>query len=55
VVLPLSIFCGESRLLVLWCVGDMCDIVGSDEDCGRSRIPNAEDRGWSSTGWVLGD
>jgi hypothetical protein len=27
---------------------------GSDEDCGRSRRPSAEERGWSSTGQVLG-
>jgi hypothetical protein len=36
--------CGESRLLVLWCVGDRCDMVGSDEDHDRSRRPGAEDR-----------
>jgi hypothetical protein len=28
--------------------------VGSDEDNGRSRRPGAEERGWSSTGQVLG-
>jgi hypothetical protein len=28
--------------------------VGSDEDQGRSRKLGAEDRGWSSTGRVLG-
>jgi hypothetical protein len=28
-------------------------MVGSDEDHGKSRRPNAEDRGWSSTGRVL--
>jgi hypothetical protein len=28
--------------------------VGSDEDHGRSRIPDAEDRGWSDAGQVLG-
>jgi hypothetical protein len=32
----------------------MCDMVGNDEDHGRSWRPSAEDRGWSSTGWVLG-
>jgi hypothetical protein len=42
-------------LLVSWCAGDMCDITGSDEDCGRSRRPGAEDRKWSSIGWLLGD
>jgi hypothetical protein len=41
-------------LLVSWCVGDKCDIAGSDEDLGRSRRPDAKDRGWSSTGRVLG-
>jgi hypothetical protein len=46
--------CGESRLLVSWCVGDRCDMVDSDEDHGRSRRPDVEDRGWSSTGRVLG-
>jgi hypothetical protein len=29
-------------------------MVGSDLDHGRSRIPGAEDQGWSSTGRVLG-
>jgi hypothetical protein len=29
-------------------------MVGSDEDLGKSRRPGAEDRGWSSTGRVLG-
>jgi hypothetical protein len=28
-------------------------MVGSDEDRGRSRMPGAEDRGWSSTGQVF--
>jgi hypothetical protein len=41
--------CGESRLLVSWCVGDRCDMVGSDEDRGRSRRPDAENRGWCHT------
>jgi hypothetical protein len=43
-VLLLSILCEESRLLVSWCVGDMCDMVGSDEDHGRSRRPGAENQ-----------
>jgi hypothetical protein len=34
-------------LLVSWCAGGRCDMAGSDEDCGRSRRPGAEDRGWS--------
>jgi hypothetical protein len=42
-------------LLVSWCVGDRCDMAGSDKDRGRSRRPGAEDRGWSSTCWALGD
>jgi hypothetical protein len=29
-------------------------MTSSDEDQGRSRRLGAEDRGWSSTGWVLG-
>jgi hypothetical protein len=41
-------------LLISWCVGDRCDIAGSDEDLGRSRRPSAEDRVWSRTGRVLG-
>jgi hypothetical protein len=46
VVLLLSIMYGESHLLVSWCVGDRCDMVGSDEDCDMSRRTGAEDRGW---------
>jgi hypothetical protein len=41
-------------LLVSWCVGDMCSMVGSDDDRGRSKRLGAEDRGWSSTDRVLG-
>jgi hypothetical protein len=33
--------CGESCLLVSWCVGDKCDMAGSDEHLGRSRRPDA--------------
>jgi hypothetical protein len=40
-------------LLVSWCVGDRCDMTGSDEDLGRSRRSGAEDRGWSSTSRIL--
>jgi hypothetical protein len=29
-------------------------MTGSDKDLGRSRRPGAEDRGWPSTGRVLG-
>jgi hypothetical protein len=46
--------CEKSCLLVSWCIGDKCDMVGNDDDLGRSRRPGAEDRGWSSTGWVFG-
>jgi hypothetical protein len=46
--------CGESCLLISWCVGDRCDMAGSDKDLGRSRRPGAEDREWSSTGQILG-
>jgi hypothetical protein len=46
--------CGESCLLVSWCVGDRCDMTGSNEDHDRSRRSDADDRGWSSTGQVLG-
>jgi hypothetical protein len=41
-------------LLVLWSVGDRCDMADSDKDCGRSRKPGAHDQGWSSIGRVLG-
>jgi hypothetical protein len=41
-------------LLVSWCVGDRCDMAGSDEDRCRSRRPGAEDRGWSNIGRLLG-
>jgi hypothetical protein len=34
--------CGESCLLVSWCVGDRCGMVNSDKDRGRSRRPGAE-------------
>jgi hypothetical protein len=50
----LSILVGESCLLVSWCAGDRCGMVGSDEDHGRSRRPGVEDQGWSSTGRVFG-
>jgi hypothetical protein len=36
--------CGESCLLVSWCVCDRCDMVGSNEDLGRSRRPDVEDQ-----------
>jgi hypothetical protein len=44
VVLPLLyILVGESCLLISWCAGDRCDMVGSDEDHDRGRRPSAED------------
>jgi hypothetical protein len=43
-VLPLSLFLvRESCLLVSWCVGNRCDMAGSDEDRGRNRRPGVED------------
>jgi hypothetical protein len=53
VVLQLSILCGELCLLVSWCVGDRCDMVGNDEDHDSSSRPGAEDRRWPSTSRVL--
>jgi hypothetical protein len=55
VVLSLSISCKESCLFVSWCADDMSDMMGSDEHHDRSRRPDADDRGWSSTYHVLGD
>jgi hypothetical protein len=37
----------ESCLLVSWCVGVRCGIMGTDEDRGRSRRPGVEDWRWS--------
>jgi hypothetical protein len=31
----------------MWCAGGRCSMACSDEDHGRSRRPDAEDRGWS--------
>jgi hypothetical protein len=45
---------GELCLLVSRCVGGRCNMTGSDEDHSRSRRHGAEDRGWSSTGQILG-
>jgi hypothetical protein len=42
VILLLYILCGELHLFVSWCVGDRCDMTGSDEDLDRSRRPGAE-------------
>jgi hypothetical protein len=46
--------CGESHLLVSWCVGDRCDMGDNNEDHAKSRRPSAENWGWSSTDRVLG-
>jgi hypothetical protein len=43
----LSCSCGESCLLVSWYAGDMCDMVGRDEDRSRSRRADIEDHEWS--------
>jgi hypothetical protein len=53
------IMCGETYLLVSWCVGGRCDMVGNDDNWGRSRRLGAEDRGWLGTsrvlsGWMIG-
>jgi hypothetical protein len=37
----------ESRLLVSWCASGKCGMTCSDEDRGRGRRSDAEDRGWS--------
>jgi hypothetical protein len=42
-------------MLVSWCVDYRCDMADNDEDRDRSRRPDAEDRGWSSTGRILDD
>jgi hypothetical protein len=44
---------GESHLLVSWCAGGRCCMACSDVDCGRSRRPGAEDRGWSHRSGTL--
>jgi hypothetical protein len=54
VVLPLSILCRESCLLVSWCASDRCGMVGSDKDCGRNRRSGAVDRRLLRTCWVFG-
>jgi hypothetical protein len=40
-------------LLVSWCAGGRCGMTGIDGDRDRSRRPDVEDRGWSSTSQVL--
>jgi hypothetical protein len=41
-------------LPISWCADDRCDMVGNNEDRGRSRRHSTEERGWSSTSRVLG-
>jgi hypothetical protein len=43
-------------LIVSWCAGGRCCMTCSDEDCGRSRRSDTEDRRWSyrSGGTVCG-
>jgi hypothetical protein len=38
---------GELSLIVSWRACGRCGMTCSDENCGRSRRPGAEDRGWS--------
>jgi hypothetical protein len=38
---------GESCLLVSWCAGGRCGMTCSNKNCGRSRRPGVEGRGWS--------
>jgi hypothetical protein len=40
----LSVLYGETCLIVLYCVGDICCMVGSDEDQDMSSRLGAEDR-----------
>jgi hypothetical protein len=39
--------CGESCLLISWYAVDRYNMMGSDDNRVRSRIPSAEGRGWS--------
>jgi hypothetical protein len=41
-------------LVVSWCASSKCGMIDSDEDLCRSRRPDADDRGWSSTCRVQG-
>jgi hypothetical protein len=48
---------GESCLLVSLCACGRCGMTCNDEDRGRSKRPDAEDRGWlhrSCTQWPGG-
>jgi hypothetical protein len=54
VVLPYYLFRVEKRISFSRDVGGRCSMAGSDEDQGKSRRLGADDRGWSSTGRVLG-
>jgi hypothetical protein len=54
-VVLLYLFMLRIEFLCLVVLGDRCDMASSDEDYGKSRRHGAEDRGWSSTGRILGD
>jgi hypothetical protein len=54
VVLPYYLFHVEKRISFSRDVGGRWSMAGSDEDQGKSRRLGANDRGWSSTGRVLG-
>jgi hypothetical protein len=41
-------------LLVSWYASGRCGMTCSDKDHGRTRRPDAENRGWSSIVQVLG-
>jgi hypothetical protein len=41
------VLCVESCLLVSWCAGGRCGMMGSDEDHDKSRRPGTEDQRWS--------
>jgi hypothetical protein len=49
------IWFGEMCLLISWCVGGKYDVMGNNEDRGKSRRLGVEDLGWSGTSRVLSD
>jgi hypothetical protein len=57
VVLPLlSILVGELCLLVSWYASGRCDMVGIDDDRGRSRRSSADDRdGHTQVGYSVAE
>jgi hypothetical protein len=42
--LIIFVSCGESRLIVSWCVVDRCNVMSNDGDLGRSRRTDTEDQ-----------